>query len=350
LLLLITATSVLNAEGDSEINSGKIIVQKSMVRELVEEASPTVVNIRSLQKVPRFFGDFHFGMPGTPQQSLLSQFKKNAEGSGFILDKEGYIITTTHVVVGSDEVQVKLHDGRMFKGRLVGMDKVTDIALIKIDVPFELPFLKLGNSGRMQPGDWVLAIGSPFGLDFTVTLGIVSGKGRSLGNSPYDDYIQVDAPINPGNSGGPLINMEGEAVGVNAAIMSKGQGLGFSVPIDLVKTIYPQLKEKGRIVRSWLGVVVQEITLNAVEKLGLEVYHGSLVMNVLADSPAEKVGIRRFDVIVEFDGHPIKSSHEFPKRIAHTPAGINIPIKLMRENKVQTLEVMLEEVPEGGLR
>lgn len=321
-----------------------------MIRELAERVSPTVVNIRSLQKITRFYGDFHFGMPGTPQQSLLSQFQERGEGSGFILDKEGYIITSAHVVAESDEVQVKLHDGRMYKGKLVGMDAATDIALIKIDAPFELPFLKLGSSEQMQPGDWVMAIGNPFGLDFTVTLGIISGKGRSLGRSAYDDYIQVDAPINPGNSGGPLVNMEGEAVGVNAALIPKGQGLGFSVPIDLVKTVYPQLKEKGRVVRSWLGVVVQDITLNAQEELGLKAYQGSHVINVLVDSPAEKVGIRRNDVILEFDGHPIKNSHEFPKRIAHTPADKIILMKIMRGDSILTLEVILKEVPEEGLR
>lgn len=349
------ATSLSEAENlDTErsvaLKSTEITFDKYFFRELAEETSPAVVNILALKKFPRFYGDFHYGMPGTPKYPLVNDFKKEGEGSGFIIDKEGYILTASHVVSEADQLQVTLFDRKMFRGRVVGYDKSTDIALIKIDAPFDLPVLPLGDSQKLRPGDWVMTIGSPFGLELTVTIGIVSAKSRSLGRSPYDEYIQIDAPVNPGSSGGPLINNQGEVVGINAAIIAKGQGLGFSVPINLAKTYLPQLKEKGRIVRSWMGIVVQNITLPKKEMLELNFDQGSLVMNVILESPAEKAGIMPNDVIIEFDGKPVKNSHEFPRRIAKSASGKKIPLKLIRENKVITIEVMLEEVPESGLR
>jgi len=196
----------------------------------------------------------------------------------------------------------------------------------------------------------VLAIGSPFGLNQTVTVGIVSAKGRSLGRSPYDNFIQIDAAINPGNSGGPLTNSNGEVVGITAAIIAEGQGIGFAVPIDLVKQFIPQLKEKGRIVRSWLGLVVRDVNIEIKEYFGLgTIKGGSLVLTVAPRSPAEKFGIQPNDVVVEFNHQLIKSSHELPRMIAHTSAGGLVPIKIFRDNKFINLEVILEEIPEKGL-
>jgi serine protease Do len=321
-----------------------------LFKNLAEKANPGVVNIQSLKKVARFYGDFHWGMSGVPQMPLSEEYKLQGEGSGFIIEKDGLILTSAHVVARSDYIQVMLFDGTMHKGQLIGIDSLTDIALLKINAPTDLPVILLGNSKSLKTGEWVMAIGSPLGLEQTVTVGIVSAKDRFLGNNPYSGYIQIDATINPGNSGGPLINIHGEAIGINAAVTSQGQGLGFSIPIDIVKNLLPQLKKKGEITRSWLGVIIRNINLLAKESLNLNVNQGSLVVNILAGSPAEEAGIQQNDVIIEFDGHPIKSSHEFPYLISNTVANQKIPIKLVRGNTTLDLNVTLRIIPEEGLR
>lgn len=321
-----------------------------LFKTLAENANPAVVNIQTMKKVTRFYGDFHWGMPGVPQMPLSEEYKRSGEGSGFIIAKEGFILTSAHVVAGSDYIQIMLYDGTMHKGQLIGIDSLTDIALLKIDAPAGLPVLPLGSSKPLKTGEWVMAIGSPLGLNKTVTVGIVSAKDRFLGDNPYNGYIQIDAAINPGNSGGPLLNIQGEVIGINAAIVPQGQGLGLSIPIDRVKFLLPQLKEKGRVTRSWLGVVVRSINLVAKESLKLKVNQGSLVINILADSPAEEAGIQRNDVVIEFNGHPVQSSHEFPNLIAHSSAGQKIPVKLVRGNATLDLFVILREIPKEGLR
>ena len=267
----------------------------TLFRGLAEKLSPAVVNVRPMKKVTRTYGNFPYGMPRmTPPQMKphgSNKFRQRGEGSGFIIHKDGYILTNAHVIEGSDSLQVALSTGGLFKGRLIGMDQVADLALIKIDAPNSLPVLPLGKSDQLKPGDWVMAIGSPFGLDLTVTVGIVSAKGRSLGATPYDDFIQTDTPINPGNSGGPLINTQGEVVGINTAVLQMGQGLGFSLPVDLAKKLIPELKAHGKVTRSWLGVSVQDITLTDKETLNLGVDQGSLVREVVVDSPAYKAGL-----------------------------------------------------------
>ncbi|MBT3514472.1 MAG: trypsin-like serine protease, partial [Nitrospina sp.] len=292
-----------------------------------------------------------YGMPRmTPPQMKPygpKEFRQKGEGSGFIIHKEGYILTNAHVIESSDSVQIALSTGGLFKGKVIGMDRVADLALIKIDSPDPLPVIPLGYSEELKPGDWVMAIGSPFGLDLTVTVGIVSAKGRSLGATPYDDFIQTDTPINPGNSGGPLINTNGEVVGINTAVMQMGQGLGFSLPVDLAKKLIPELKANGKVTRSWLGVSVQDISLADKESLKLGVDQGSLVREVVVDSPAYKAGLKMNDVIVEFDGHTINSSRNLPKEVVYTPAGKEISIKLVREGKNITVEAILQPFPEG---
>jgi serine protease Do len=329
------------------VKSSEVIIGGDLFSRLAEQLSPAVVNIRSLQKVtPRYYGNYPYGVPRGPDQKSQGDFQERGEGSGFIINKEGYILTNAHVVLGSDAVQVALSDGKLFRGKPVGIDPIGDIALIKIDAGYDLPVLPLGSSDKLKIGEWVMAIGSPFGLELTVTAGIVSGKGRSLGMSPFDDFIQTDAPINPGNSGGPLINTRGEVVGINSATLPQGQGLGFSLPIDLVKKLLPQLLEKGRVDRSWLGVTVQDITLAVKEALGLTVDQGSLVTEVVAGSPAYRAGVKANDVIVEFDGQPIKSSRKLPNLIAHTPSGKKVAVVLIRKGKKMTLKVGLEEIPD----
>ena len=327
----------------------------TLFRVLAEKLSPAVVNVRPMKKVTKTYGNFPYGnspygMPRmTPPQMKPhgpKEFRQRGEGSGFIIHEDGYILTNAHVIENSDSVQVALSTGGLFKGKLIGMDKVADLALIKIDSPDPLPVIPLGSSKELKPGDWVMAIGSPFGLDLTVTVGIVSAKGRSLGATPYDDFIQTDTPINPGNSGGPLINTQGEVVGINTAVMQMGQGLGFSLPVDLAKKLVPELKANGKVTRSWLGVSVQDITLADKEFLKLGVDQGSLVREVVVDSPAYKAGLKVNDVIVEFNGHTINNSRKLPKEVVYTTSGEEVSIKLVREGKAKTVVVILQPFPE----
>ena len=327
----------------------------TLFRVLAEKLSPAVVNVRPMKKVTKAYGNFPYGnspygMPRmTPPQMKPhgpKEFRQRGEGSGFIIHEDGYILTNAHVIENSDSVQVALSTGGLFKGKLIGMDKVADLALIKIDSPDPLPVIPLGSSKELKPGDWVMAIGSPFGLDLTVTVGIVSAKGRSLGATPYDDFIQTDTPINPGNSGGPLINTQGEVVGINTAVMQMGQGLGFSLPVDLAKKLVPELKANGKVTRSWLGVSVQDITLADKEFLKLGVDQGSLVREVVVDSPAYKAGLKMNDVIVEFNGHTINNSRKLPKEVVYTTSGEEVSIKLIREGKAKTVVVILQPFPE----
>ena len=330
-------------------------VGSTLFRGLAEKLSPAVVNVKPMKKVTKTYGNFPYGnspygMPRmTPPQMRphgSKEFRQRGEGSGFIIHKDGYILTNAHVIENSDSVQIALSTGGLFKGKLIGMDKVADLAIIKIDSPDPLPVIPLGSSKELKPGDWVMAIGSPFGLDLTVTVGIVSAKGRSLGATPYDDFIQTDTPINPGNSGGPLINTQGEVVGINTAVMQMGQGLGFSLPVDLAKKLIPELKANGKVTRSWLGVSVQDITLADKESLRLGVDQGSLVREVVVDSPAYKAGLKMNDVIVEFNGHTINNSRKLPKEVVYTTSGEEVSIKLVREGKTKTVVVILQPFPE----
>jgi len=326
-----------------------IALSSKRFRKLAEKLSPAVVNIRAMVKArDRFYGQFPFMRPpSSPSLPPQKKFEEGGEGTGFIINKNGYILTNAHVVENSEQLQVTLADKSLFQGKLIGVDKIGDLALVKIDSEKNLPVAPLGSSEKLKVGDWVMAIGSPFGFDETVTVGIISGKGRSLGASPYDDFIQTDASVNPGNSGGPLINLQGEVVGINTAILSVAQGMGFSIPIDIVKIQLPNLKNLGRSVRSWLGIVVQDITLEAKESLGLKIDHGSLVKEVVPQSPASKAGIQQGDVIVEFDKRPIKNSIELPKRVAYSVADKEYSLKLVRNNEIISIKVILKEVPKS---
>ena len=322
----------------------------SLFSDIAEELSPAVVNIRVLERVPvQRFGDFPWGnVPNVPGVPPSGQFRQKGWGSGFIIHKEGLILTNAHVIDGSDELQVSLADGRLFRGQVIGVDKTTDVGLVKIQSPEPLPILPLGSSERLKIGEWVMAIGSPFGLEQSVTVGIVSAKGRSLGRNPFHGFIQIDAAINPGNSGGPLINTRGEVVGINTMILARGQGLGFSLPIDLVKRILPQLSETGKVARSWLGVVIQEITIDIQERLGLKNAQGAYIVQVMRKGPAAKAGIMEGDVIIGFLGQPLRSSRELPLKCAHAPAGQPVSLTLIRDGKKISLTVILEKVPNRG--
>lgn len=327
--------------------------------DLVDKVQPAVVNISTTTtvRVPgnpfqHFFGqnrhdpfeDFFENFFGAvPDREL----KQRSLGTGFIIDKSGLIITNNHVVEKADEIKVMLSDSREFKAAVIGRDPKTDLALIKISSPFEkLPVLLLGDSDKIRVGDWVLAIGNPFGLEHTVTKGIISATGRVIGSGPYDNFLQTDAPINPGNSGGPLINLRGEVVGINTAIVPGGQGLGFAIPSNMAKVITSQLKDKGQVSRGWLGISMQKVTPELAATFGRQDTHGALVTDVVPQSPAEHAGIKSGDIIVTFAGRSIKEVSDLSRIVAETPIDRDVLIKLFREGKEISLNVRLEEFAE----
>ena len=332
--------------------------------ELAKKAGPSVVNVsttqvrRMAQGVPSPFG------PGDPRNDLLERFfggripapqqpqPRRGVGSGFIIDKDGTILTNHHVVGDAEKIAVTLSDGKSYDAKVIGKDQKTDIAVIKIDAGRELPAVTLGDSDRLEVGEWVLAIGNPFGLDHTVTSGIVSAKGRQIGAGPYDNFIQTDASINPGNSGGPLLNLRGEVVGINTAIFSQSGGnigIGFAIPTNSVKDLLPQLKDKGRVVRGYLGTTVQKITPEIADSLGLKESGGALVADVVKGSPAEKAGIRTGDIIIEFDRKQIKDSTDLPPVVARVTPGNTVQLKVMREGKQVSLPITVGELKDNEI-
>jgi serine protease Do len=326
---------------------------------LAKKLGPSVVNIsttqvrRTAEQAPAPFGDgdplgqfgerfFGGPIPRGPQ-------RQNGLGSGFIIDRDGTILTNYHVVDGAQKIVVKLSDGRSFDAKVLGKDQKTDIAIIKIGAGQDLPAAALGDSERLEVGEWVMAIGNPFGLDHTVTSGIVSAKGRHIGAGPYEDYIQTDASINPGNSGGPLINLRGEVVGINTAIFSQSGGnigIGFAIPTNLVKELLPNLKDNGKVVRGYLGVTIQKVTPEIAESLGMKQSSGALVADVAKAGPAERAGIKSGDVIVEFNGKEIKDSGELPLQAARTAPGKQSQLKILRNGKELTLPLTVGEFHE----
>ncbi len=330
----------------------------SSFTDLAKSLKPSVINIRSTKLVkhplwspfgPRspfrdFFGEEFFER--FFGENPPREFPQNSLGSGFIIDAQGYILTNNHVVEKADEIKVILSNEEEFNAEVVGRDPKTDIALIKIETTRPLQPVTLGDSKSLEVGEWVIAIGNPFGLEHTVTAGIVSAKGRVIGSGPYDNFIQTDASINPGNSGGPLINMRGEVVGINTAIVSGGQGIGFAIPINMAKEILPQLKEKGEVTRGWLGVSIQKVTPELAKQFGLEKTEGALVAKVFEDSPAEKAGIKREDIIIEFDHNKIHKMSELPRIVANTPVGKPVEVIVIRQGKEKKLDVVVGKLKE----
>jgi len=328
--------------------------------DLAEKVRPGVVNIQVVKEVKNVglglrgnpfgdsnpFGDF-FGpfLQGNPPSG---GYKQQGVGSGFAISQDGYIVTNNHVVEDASQIKVKLANGKEYEGKVVGRDPKTDLAIVKIEGASGLQPLRLGNSEDLKVGSWVVAVGSPFGLEQTVTAGIVSAKGRVIGSGPYDNFIQTDASINPGNSGGPLINMKGEVVGINTAIIAEGQGIGFAIPVNMAKEIIPQLEKKGHVTRGWLGVTIQEMTPELAKSMGLKETKGALVAEVVSSSPAEKSGIERGDVITEFDGKTVADSKDLPRIVASTPVGKTVTVKFSREGKTEERQVKLGEMGEKG--
>ena len=292
---------------------------------------------------PRDFRDFFDKFFGEMPKS----YKARSLGSGFIIEAKGYVVTNNHVVEGADKIKVILVGGKEYEATVKGRDPKTDLALIQIVKPPEnLPFLKMGDSDAIQVGDWVMAVGNPFGLGHTVTQGIISAKGRVIGAGPYDNFLQTDASINPGNSGGPLLNLQGEVIGINTAIIASGQGIGFATPSNIAKSVIPQLESKGKVVRGMIGVQVQNVTPDLAKSFGMAEAKGALVAQVNPDTPAAKAGIHRGDIIIEFNGHPIHEMNELPRQVAETAPGSKAVLKILRQGKEKTLNLTITELTE----
>lgn len=321
---------------------------------LVEKQKHSVVNISTTSVVKRGKALPDFG-EGDPFEEFFKrffpndrerEFRQKGLGSGFIVSKDGYIVTNNHVISRAEDIQVVLYDGSRYTAEIVGQDTKTDLAVLKIKPEKKLKPVVFGDSDKLRIGDWVMAIGNPFGLGYTVTVGIVSAKGRSLGLGAYDDFIQTDASLNPGNSGGPLFNLGGNVVGVNTAIAARGQGIGFSIPTNMAKGVISQLMEKGKVVRGWLGVVIQPITQEIAESMGYESTDGALVSDISPGSPAEKAGLQRGDVVVKFDGEPIKEFTSLSKLVGMKAPGTSSKITVLRNGEPKEISVVLGEMPD----
>ncbi|HXF75683.1 MAG TPA: trypsin-like peptidase domain-containing protein [Methylomirabilota bacterium] len=316
---------------------------------LAKQLQPAVVNVSATvpAAAPNAETDLmerFFGVPPPPGPAY-----QRSQGSGFIIGRDGIILTNAHVVQGAKKIVVKLFDKREFEARVIGRDLRTDVALIKIATNSHLPTIKLGDSEKLQVGEWVMAIGNPFGLDSSVSSGIISGKERLLGE-PYDRLIQTDASVNPGSSGGPLVNLRGEVVGINKAILSQlgggSVGIGFATPINLIKEILPQLETTGKVSRGWAGMAVQEITPSLAETLGLQSPNGALVAGIVKGGPADRSGIKVGDVITEYDGKKVTDALELPLLIARTPVAKQVEVKVEREKQALQLPLTVAELPE----
>jgi serine protease Do len=330
--------------------------------ELVKRNSPAVVNISTTQKVTRGpamempdipeghpFGELFkrfFGEDGMPEDR-----ESESLGSGFVVSGDGYVLSNHHVVEDADEILVRLSDRRVLKAEVVGSDPQSDIALLKVDAA-DLPAVRIGSSKGLQVGEWVLAIGSPFGFEQSATAGIVSAKGRSLPRENYVPFIQTDVAINPGNSGGPLFNMDGEVVGINSQIYSRTggyMGLSFAIPIEMAMNVVEQLKTKGRVSRGWLGVLIQEVTRDLAESFGMKKPHGALVAKIFPGSPAGAAGVTVGDVIVEFDGQPVNTSSSLPPIVGSTQVGETVDVEVLRAGNPLTVRVTVGELPDEAL-
>jgi serine protease Do len=325
--------------------------------------SPAVVNIRTVKTITgggpvfRQFQRDPWGKEGPFKEfferffgdEMQKEFKQPSLGSGFIIDKTGYVVTNNHVIEDADQIKVKLKDKSEFDATIIGRDPNTDIALLKIESDENFATVKLGDSDALQVGQWVLAIGSPFGLEQTVTAGIVSAKGRVIGSGPYDDFIQTDASINPGNSGGPLLNLQGEVVGINTAIVASGQGIGFAIPMNLAKDIILALRNEGEVTRGWLGVAIQDLSAEMAEYYDIESKKGVFVADVFEGDPADQAGIQPKDIILAVNGEKIETSRQLTGIIAKIPVDEVAKLQILRKGKEKTVSVKIAKRPEERL-
>jgi serine protease Do len=366
-LLFLWLPAQAQSANDAAIANSNSLVELPSVAPVVQKAQDAVVNITTIKVVKGGMGGLR-GMPrgfnripddlfneffGLPVPPPSREHKERALGSGFIFDPEGYIITNNHVVDGVDDISVKLSDGKEITAQIIGRDPKTDLALIKLTKPGPYPFISLGDSDKVNIGDWLVAIGNPFGLEHTVTAGILSARGRAIGVGPYDDFLQTDASINPGNSGGPLLNLKGEVVGINTIIIAGGTGIGFAIPSKVAIKIIDQLKTNGRVDRGWIGVLIQELTPEMAKGFGIdENTQGALVGSVVDGSPAQKGEIKHGDIITQFDGKPIATIQELTTVVADTAIGKTVDVIVLRDKKPVTLKITVgrledEELPSG---
>ena len=359
LLFLIGVTAAMIGAGSAGSASARpepVPMVPESFTALAEQVGPAVVNIRTVKTVQGggpVFRHFQRGPFGDQDQfrdffekffggeAPHRDFKQRSLGSGFIVDPEGFIVTNNHVIEDADEILVILKDEKEYEAEIVGRDPNTDLALIKIQDGKNFPVMPVGDSDELKVGQWVVAIGSPFGLEQTVTAGIVSAKGRVIGSGPYDDFIQTDASINPGNSGGPLLNMRGEVVGINTAIIASGQGIGFAIPINLARGIIAQLKASGEVTRGWLGVGIQPLSKEMREYYGLKEDQGVLVTQVFPGDPADQAGIQPKDIIISVNGDRIRDARDLTGKIAELTVGSTADIRVIRDGKQQTFTVTI---------
>lgn len=362
--ILLTAKLDMTNTGEAQSfwkESGEGVPQASIrpdsFVDIAKRLSPSVVNISTTQIIKErpifpfpefrgpfggqddFFGDdFNKFFNNDQQPPPPREMKRQSLGSGFIINKDGYILTNFHVIENATEIMVTLSEHKKdYKAKVVGQDPKLDIALIKINADADLPAITIGNSDDLQIGEWVVAIGNPFGLGGTVTAGIVSQKGRVIGAGPYDNFIQTDASINPGNSGGPLFNMRGQVVGINTAIVAGGQGIGFATPINMVKDVLVQLKEKGKITRGWIGVGIQELTPELAKSFGLKDADGALISSVNPGDPADAAGLKQGDIIISFDNKKITEMNDLPRIVAGAAPGKSVPVVILRDGQEKTI-------------
>ncbi|WP_022729695.1 DegQ family serine endoprotease [Fodinicurvata sediminis] len=341
--------------------------------DLAEEVSPAVVNISSTRAPdedngPRSRDSLPFDLPpGSPFEDFFRQFEEHFKGmrpqqhqarpatslgSGFIIDAEGYVVTNNHVIDKADDIRVKLSDGRDLEAEVIGRDPKTDLALLKISSDKDLPHVTMGDSDDVRVGDWVMAVGNPFGLGGSVTAGIISARSRDINAGPYDDFLQTDAAINRGNSGGPMFNMDGDVIGISTAIFSPSGGsvgIGFAIPSNLASDVITQLREKGEVERGWLGVRIQQVTPELAEGLSLDEEKGALVASVESDGPADRAGIRTGDVILEFDGEDVERMRDLPRLVAAVSAGQDVEIVVWRDGEEETLNATIAEQTEESM-
>jgi serine protease Do len=372
LLATLTGFSCSNSRADNTPGIGRAAVSASTripdFVTLAKSLRPVVVNISTMQaprqlprgpesqRVPPGPGgtdqqrdpmeDFLEKYFGRPAPTPKGDVQQRSLGSGFIIGSDGSILTNAHVIENAKKIVVKLADKREFEAKVVGKDPKTDIAVIKIDTKESLPQVRLGDSDQLEVGEWVMAVGNPFGLDNSITSGIVSAKGRHIGAGPYDDFIQTDASVNPGNSGGPLVNGRGEVVGINIAIVSQtggNVGIAFATPINLVKEVLSQLATKGTVTRGWAGLAIQEVTPDIAEAFGLETPRGALVAGIVKGGPAEQGGVKVGDIVTEYDGQQVKNANDFPLMVARTPVNKNVQMKVFRESKEMAMSITVRE-------
>jgi serine protease Do len=344
----------------AEAEAGDVAMVPESFSSLAEMVSPAVVNVRTEKSVQgggrtyRHFNQNPFGNDDRFNdffdkffgEQLPKDRKERSLGSGFIIDKDGFIVTNNHVVENADKIKVKLKDGKEYTAEIIGKDSSTDLALIKVPSGNNLPVIAFGDSSTLKVGQWVVAIGSPFGLEQTVTAGILSAKGRVIGSGPYDNFLQTDASINPGNSGGPLIDMQGKVIGINTAIIASGQGIGFAIPINMASGIIEQLKSKGEVTRGWLGVVISDINDDVAEYYGVKDKKGAMVMEVIKGDPADLAGIQANDIILEVNDHKVETSRDLTNLVAGIPVGEKVKILVLRNNKKMTFTVDVAKRPD----